>query len=88
MLGEKVFTSKHGETIITILNVVMSMIINKKIIHVFKTLMALVSPLKIQRKYHMPWIGFMNGMSHYYLGGGVVQITTEPIWVILYGAYH
>ena len=34
------------------------------------TLMALVSPLKIQRKYHMPWIGFMNGMSHYYLGGG------------------
>ena len=39
------------------------------------TLMALVSPLKIQRKYHMPWIGFMNGMSHYYLGGGggVVQ---------------
>ena len=51
-------------------------------------LMALVSPLKIQRKYHMPWIGFMNGMSHYYLGGGVVQITTEPIWVILYGAYH
>ena len=29
------------------------------------TLMALVSPLKIQRKYHMPWIGFMNGMSHY-----------------------
>ena len=34
------------------------------------TLIALVSPLKIQRKYHMPWIGFMNGMSHYYLGGG------------------
>ena len=34
------------------------------------TLMALVSPLKIQRKYHMPWIGFMNCMSHYYLGGG------------------
>ena len=21
----------------------------------------------------MPWIGFINGMSHYYLGGGVVQ---------------
>ena len=37
------------------------------------TLMALVSPLKIQRKYHMPWIGFINGMSHHYLGGGVVQ---------------
>ena len=36
MLGEKVFTSKHGETIITILNVVMRIIINKKIIHVFK----------------------------------------------------
>ena len=34
------------------------------------TLMALVSPLKIQRKYHMPWIGFMNGMSHYCLRGG------------------
>ena len=34
------------------------------------TLTALVSPLKIQRKYHMPWIGFMNGMSHYYWGGG------------------
>ena len=26
----------------------------------------------------------MNGMSHYYLGGEVVQITTKPIWVILY----
>ena len=52
------------------------------------TLMALVSPLKTQRRYQMPWIGFMNGMSHYYLWGGVVQITTEPIWVILYGAYH
>ena len=37
------------------------------------TLMALVSPLKIQRKYHMPWIGFMNGMSHYYLEGGGVD---------------
>ena len=36
MLGEKVFTSKHGETIITILNVVMRIIINKNIIHVFK----------------------------------------------------
>ena len=36
----------------------------------------------------MPWIGFMNSMSLYYLGGGVVQITTELIWVILYGAYH
>ena len=41
----------------------------------------------------MPWIGFMNGMSHYYWGGGVVQITTEiqsteSIWVILYGPYH
>ena len=23
--------------------------------------MALVSPLKIQRKYHMPWIGFIQG---------------------------
>ena len=34
------------------------------------TLMAFVSPLKITRKYHMPWIDFMNGMSHYYLGGG------------------
>ena len=43
------------------------------------TLMALVSPLKIQRKYRMPWICFMNGMSHYYLGGGVVQITTIGI---------
>ena len=32
MLGEKVFISKHGETIITILNVVMKIIINKKII--------------------------------------------------------
>ena len=54
------------------------------------TLMALVSPLKVPRKYHMPWIGFMNGMSPYYLGGGgrVVQITTEPICLILYGAYH
>ena len=38
------------------------------------TLMAFVSPLKITRKYHMPWIGFMNGMSHYNLGGWVVQI--------------
>ena len=36
IIGEKVFTSKHGETIITILNVVMRIIINKKIIHVFK----------------------------------------------------
>ena len=36
MLGEKVFTSKHGESIITIINVVMRIIINKKIIHVFK----------------------------------------------------
>ena len=36
MLGEKVFTSRHGETIITILNVVMRIFINKKIIHVFK----------------------------------------------------
>ena len=26
------------------------------------TLMALVSPLKIQSKYHMPWYGFMNGI--------------------------
>ena len=34
------------------------------------TLMAFVSPLKITRKYHMPWIDFMNGMSHYYLGEG------------------
>ena len=39
------------------------------------TLMALVSPLKIERKYHMPWIGFMNGMSHYYLGGPVTPWT-------------
>ena len=36
MLGKKVFISKHGETIITILNVVMKIIINKKIIRVFK----------------------------------------------------
>ena len=36
MLGEKVFISKHGETIITILNVVMKIIVNKKIIRVFK----------------------------------------------------
>ena len=36
MLGEKVFTSNHGETIITILNVVMRIIINKKFVHVFK----------------------------------------------------
>ena len=37
MLGEKVFISEHGETIITIiLNVLMGIIINKKIIHVFK----------------------------------------------------
>ena len=31
MLGEKVFISKHGETIISILNVVMRIIINKKL---------------------------------------------------------
>ena len=24
----------------------------------------------LHMKYHMPWIGFMNDMSHYYLGGG------------------
>ena len=36
MLGEKVFISKHGETIITILNVVMKIIINKNIIRMFK----------------------------------------------------
>ena len=36
MLGEKVFISKHGETIITILNVVIKIMINKKIICVFK----------------------------------------------------
>ena len=54
------------------------------------TLKALVSPLKIQKKYHMPWIGFMSGMSHFYLGGGggAVQINTEPIWVILYNMDH
>ena len=42
--------------------------------------MAFVLPLKIPWKYHMPWIGIMNGMSHYYFsygGGGVVQITTD-----------
>ena len=33
-------------------------------------LMAFVSPLKLPRKYHMPWIGVMNGMSHYYRGQG------------------
>ena len=53
------------------------------------TLMAFVSPLKITRKYHMPWIDFVNGMSHYYLGGGVVQIyhrayLGDMIWSI----YH
>ena len=37
----------------------------------------------------MPWIDFMNGMSHYYLGGGVVQIyhrayLGDMIWSI----YH
>ena len=57
------------------------------------TLMAFVSPLKITRKYHRPWIDFMNGMSHYYLGGGggegVVQIyhrayLGDMIWSI----YH
>ena len=37
MLGRKVFISKHEKTIITILNVVMRIIIiNKKIICVFK----------------------------------------------------
>ena len=37
-------TSKHGETIITILNVIMRIIINKKIIHVFKKDNQLTAP--------------------------------------------
>ena len=36
MLGEIVFISKHWEKIITILNVVMPIIINKNIINLFK----------------------------------------------------
>ena len=57
------------------------------------TLIALAFSFTLKNPKEIPhaldsWIGFMNGTSHYYLGGGVVQITTEPIWVILYGAYH
>ena len=54
------------------------------------TLIAFVSPLKITRKYHMPWIDFMNGMSHYYLGGGggggVVQMYQKVVRVPFHGS--
>ena len=53
------------------------------------TLMAFVSPLKITRKYHMPWIDFTNGMSHYYLGGGVVQIYHRAyLGGMIWSIYH
>ena len=49
MLGEKFFISKHGETIITILNVVMRIIINEKIMLVFKKDNQYDIPLKFKQ---------------------------------------